>query len=115
MGLPTMPLPVALPAAPAMLPNTIVKVQNIPTEATEEDVKGLFEKHCGDVKSIMVIPVPGPPAEVLAAHERGEGGDEEGGEKLGPTKMATVELEDESAVGKALELHGSRFLGNKIM
>ncbi|CAI7920949.1 unnamed protein product, partial [Closterium sp. NIES-54] len=42
-----------------------------------------------------------------------EGGDGEEGYK-GPTKMATVEVEDAEAVAKALELNGTKFMGATI-
>ncbi|CAI5492303.1 unnamed protein product [Closterium sp. Naga37s-1] len=114
--------PPALPTmTPAMMmaavaaPQNIVKVQGIPAKASESDVRALVEGRCGHVRSLIIVPVPGPPPEELAKEkgEGEEGGDGEEGYK-GPTKMATVEVEDAEAVAKALELNGTKFMGATI-
>ncbi|CAI5529106.1 unnamed protein product [Closterium sp. Naga37s-1] len=84
-------------------------------QASEADVRTLVEARCGHVRSIIIVPVPGPPPEE-PGKEKGEGeegGDGEEGYK-GPTKMATVEVEDAEAVAKALELNGTKFMGATI-
>ncbi|CAI5484642.1 unnamed protein product [Closterium sp. Yama58-4] len=119
--------PAALPTmTPAMMmaavaaPQNIVKVQGIPAKASEADVRALMEGRCGHVRSLIIVPVPGPPPEEPGKEtdkEKGEKG-EEGGEGeegyKGPTKMATVEVEDAGAVAKALELNGTKFMGATI-
>lgn len=114
-------LPAAAAAAavlPTVLPNTIVKVQGIPGTASDDDVQRLFERQCGVVKSLMVIPVPGPPHAAEQDKDADGGGsgdaDSDSSPYSGPTKMATVELEDERAVRKALELNGSKFQRGEI-
>ncbi|CAI7799024.1 unnamed protein product [Closterium sp. NIES-54] len=112
-ALPTM-TPAMMMAAVAA-PQNIVKVQGIPAKASEADVRTLVEARCGHVRSIIIVPVPGPPPEE-PGKEKGEGeegGDGEEGYK-GPTKMATVEVEDAEAVAKALELNGTKFMGATI-
>ncbi|GJP72545.1 hypothetical protein CLOP_g3265 [Closterium sp. NIES-67] len=122
-ALPTM-TPAMMMAAVAA-PQNIVKVQGIPAKpthpvASEDEVRGLLEGQCGLVKSLIIVPVPGPPPEE-GDKEKGEGGEEgkegekEKGERYkGPTKMATVEVEDAVAVGRALELNGTTFMGATI-
>ncbi|CAI5474869.1 unnamed protein product [Closterium sp. Yama58-4] len=115
--------PAALPTmTPAMMmaavaaPQNIVKVQGIPAKASEADVRALVEGRCGHVRSLIIVPVPGPPPEEPSKEkgEKGEeGGDGDEGYK-GPTKMATVEVEDAGAVAKALELNGTKFMGATI-
>ncbi|CAI5528351.1 unnamed protein product [Closterium sp. Naga37s-1] len=112
-AMPTM-TPAMMMAAVAA-PQNIVKVQGIPAKASEADVRALVEACCGHVRSLIIVPVPGPPPEE-PSKEKGEGeegGDGEEGYK-GPTKMATVEVEDAEAVAKALELNGTKFMGATI-
>ncbi|CAI5951020.1 unnamed protein product [Closterium sp. NIES-64] len=112
-ALPTM-TPAMMMAAVAA-PQNIVKVQGIPAKASEADVRTLVEARCGHVRSLIIVPVPGPPPEEPGKKgEKGEEGAEGEEGYKGPTKMATVEVEDAEAVAKALELNGTKFMGATI-
>ncbi|CAI5946477.1 unnamed protein product [Closterium sp. NIES-65] len=128
---PTLPpaLPPALPSHPTLSPCPSRPSRSPPTpwfprcvcvlpcaaQASEADVRTLVEARCGHVRSLIIVPVPGPPPEEPGKKgEKGEEGAEGEEGYKGPTKMATVEVEDAEAVAKALELNGTKFMGATI-